>query len=177
MTQHPKQPLIDPVRNEIGQSRSRKAALLKEQFDHLKSEYNSLKHKSNKDKEALMHQIADLENLLKAKEREFNLRTKNAEKDLIRDLLPLIDSLEAGKKANDKDSNLTAFRDMILNILKKHGLNKIETIGKRFDPFKHEVVGVTDKGDEGIVQEEIQDGYMVNEDVIRTAKVIVSKGE
>lgn len=177
MTQQSKRALVDPVRNEIGQSRSRRAVLLKEQVDHLKSEYNYLKHKSNRDREALMHQIADLENLLKAKEREYNIRTKNAEKDLIRDLLPLIDSLEAGQKANDKDSNLTAFRDMILNILKKHGLNKIETIGKRFDPFKHEVVGVTDKGDEGIVQEEIQDGYMVNEDVIRTAKVIVSKGE
>lgn len=177
MTQHSNQPLVNPVRKEIGQARSRKTVLLKEQVDHLKSEYNSLKHKSAKDKEILMHQIADLENLLKAREREFNLRTKNAEKDLIRDLLPLIDSLEAGLKAKDKDSNLSAFRDMILNILKRHGLNKIETTGKKFDPFKHEVVGVTDKGDDGIVQEEIQDGYMVNDDVIRTAKVIVSKGE
>jgi molecular chaperone GrpE len=60
--------------------------------------------------------------------------------------------------------------------LEKSGVKRIETVGKQFDPHRHEAVGVKDSGKDNEVLEEMQAGYMLGETVLRHAKVIVSKG-
>lgn len=73
------------------------------------------------------------------------------------------------------------------DLFKNLGVNKIETVGKKFDPNFHESVGVRKSaqggsrqaGEEGketdTILEEVQAGYLMGEKVIRPAKVVVAE--
>lgn len=175
MRQNPQESLKDPVKSDIASSNARTAQSLRKKLKLKEKELLLLREKSDTERDAMLRQIADLENLLRAKEREYSARVKNADKQLILDLLPFVDTLEAGSKDDGHPDLVVPIRNMILNILRRHGLEEVQTKGSRFDPYRHEVVGVVDDGEEGTVQEEVQKGYTVNNEVIRTAKVIVSK--
>lgn len=60
--------------------------------------------------------------------------------------------------------------------LESQGLSPIKTVGEPFDPRCHEAVR-QDKGEEGIVLEEIQKGYQFHDRVIRPAMVVVGNGD
>ncbi|MBA7615902.1 Protein GrpE [subsurface metagenome] len=60
--------------------------------------------------------------------------------------------------------------------LEAQGLSPIKAIGEPFDPNLHEAT-MYRKGEEGIVIEELQKGYMLHDRVIRPAMVVVGNGE
>jgi molecular chaperone GrpE len=62
-------------------------------------------------------------------------------------------------------------------ILASEGLKPIESVGQKFDPFRHEALFQVKKDDleEDTVAEEIQKGYLFNSRVIRFSKVAVAK--
>ncbi len=64
-----------------------------------------------------------------------------------------------------------------IQILGKHGVKPIEAMGKAFDPVFHEAVIMqeTDKYPENKVINELQKGYLINDRLLRPAKVVVSK--
>ena len=63
----------------------------------------------------------------------------------------------------------------IYSILSSNGLKKIDAVGKKFDPYKHEVLMKEEsEKEDDIVLEEFQKGYMLNDKVIRHSKVKVS---
>ena len=61
--------------------------------------------------------------------------------------------------------------------LKKHGITKIESLEKKFDPNLHQAMMEIENNDldEGIVVQEIQTGYMIHDRLLRPAMVGVSK--
>lgn len=62
------------------------------------------------------------------------------------------------------------------DVLKLHGIEEIETIGKKFDPALHEVLGEEESDKEaGIILKELDGGYKKGEKVLKVAKVIVAK--
>ena len=62
------------------------------------------------------------------------------------------------------------------DVLEKEGLKTVPAEGLKFDPFLHEALLVEESDkDDGTVLEEIQKGYMLNDSVIRPARVKVSK--
>ena len=64
----------------------------------------------------------------------------------------------------------------LYSILEKKGLTQIEAKGK-FDPNYHEALIKEAGKEDGIILEELQKGYKLNDKIIRTAKVKVSKCE
>jgi molecular chaperone GrpE len=62
-------------------------------------------------------------------------------------------------------------------MLKEYGTKPIEAEGKLFDPHYHEALMQVENKDvpEHTIVEELQKGYLLNDRVIRTAKVKVSK--
>lgn len=133
---------------------------------------------------------AEIENLKKRfqKEREEFIRFAN--ESLIKDLLNVMDNLERAiahsqEKAQGPDS-LKALKEGVeltlkgmKDVLKKAGLEEVESLGKRFDPNYHHAVD--EKADAsvepGTVVEELQKGYILNGRLIRPAMVVVSKKE
>ena len=63
------------------------------------------------------------------------------------------------------------------HLLKSRGLERMESVGTPFDPLRHEAVGLSEEGEEGSVHAELRPGYLLGGEVLRTAEVIVGKGE
>ncbi len=110
---------------------------------------------------------------------------KSASEELIVDLLPVIDDFERGIKSMESHDALKTSIDgvkliynKLMNILKKKGLEPIESIGKPFDTDFHEAVTNIPAPSEdlkGKVVDEIEKGYLLNGKVIRFAKVVVGQ--
>jgi molecular chaperone GrpE len=129
----------------------------------------------------LQYLQADFENLQKRLARETAETIAYASEDLIVQLLPVLDSLEKAIEA-EKDAKhskgLSSLHNQIYGILEKNGLKRIKAVGEKFDPYYHEAL-LTEKSqkEEGIVLDELQAGYMLNNKVIRHSKVKISGGK
>ena len=128
--------------------------------------------------------VAEFENTRKRLQREKDEFLKYAAEGLIRELLPVLDSLSQALVAVDKQSDPEAvvkgvhlIYRQLLGLLEKEGIKRIPTIGERFDPHLHEAVGhvpATDGQQEGTIVEEVQVGYTMNGKVIRPAMVKIA---
>lgn len=133
----------------------------------------------------LLRLQADFDNVRKRLDKEKQDFVKFANEGIILELLNILDDLErAVDLAETKHQDLPAFLkgvEMILahlhDMIKQYGVKPIEAKDKVFDPNLHEaLMQAQDKAKpENTVIEELQKGYMLNDRVIRTAKVKVSK--
>ncbi len=152
------------------------------------AEYSKLKEDAEKAKEywdRLLRLQADFENTRKRLERDNQDFVKFANEGVIFELLNILDDLErAVDLAQTKHQDLSAFLkgvEMILahlyEMLKKHGVKPVSAQGKLFDPNLHEALmqEESDALPEHTIVEELQKGYLLNDRVLRTAKVKVSK--
>lgn len=152
------------------------------------SEYLKLKEGTDKAKEywdRLLRLQADFENTRKRLEREKQEFIKFANEGIILELLNILDDLERTVDlAQSQHQDLQAFLkgvEMILahlyEMLKEYGVKPIEAEGKLFDPHYHEALMQAENREvaENTILEELQKGYLLNDRVIRTAKVKVSK--
>jgi molecular chaperone GrpE len=117
---------------------------------------------------------ADLDNTLKIAAREKNEHAKYASEKLISKLLCFLDSLELASK---HDQGSEVLYQQLLGILKGEGLEPIDAVGMKFDPYKHEAIMQvkSEELEEDCVAQEIQRGYTLNSKVIRFSKVAVVK--
>lgn len=124
---------------------------------------------------------ADFENYIKRTEKEKQNLINNATYRLVLKLLTIMDDFESALNVikNDKNKELVKGVEMIFSklncILKDEGVVCINCEGK-FDPYKHEVIDFGD-GEDGMILEELQRGYMLNDNVIRPSKVKVARAE
>lgn len=129
---------------------------------------------------------AELENFRKRSRREHEEALRYREIELLRDLLPVLDTvrraIDASASATDVESLRSGFRmteQQLEKVLDAHGCRQIETEGKAFDPNVHDailqqaVAGVA----AGTVVGVASRGYRLHDRVVRPAQVIVSKEE
>lgn len=126
---------------------------------------------------------ADFENYKKRQEKKQKEFIEFANEGLINNLLSVIDNLERALDSTENEKDIKAIKEGInntlkgfTNILKKEGVMPMESIGHRFDPYRHEAVmkTETDKHSEDIVTEEFQKGYYIKSKVLRPAMVKVA---
>jgi len=98
-------------------------------------------------------------------------------------LLPIMDDLERALASIPDNLVEYSWVDGIRLIERKlkanleaQGLSQIKALGEPFDPNLHEAM-MQGKGKEGIVVEEIEKGYKLNNRLIRPSKVVVGNGE
>jgi len=143
-------------------------------------------------KERAMRMQAEMENLRKRTAIDMENHLKFACSKFAKDLLPVADclanALECAKKEADTTPDNTFLNNMITGLemvqkqlsdaLKKQGVEKIESLGKVFDPNLHQVISQIDVPDTeaGIIVQEMQTGYTIGGDrVLREAMVVVAK--
>jgi len=125
---------------------------------------------------------ADLENQRKRMAREVDNARKFANERLLGDLLPVLDSLEAGLANAPADDPLRAGLELtqrqLLRVAEINGLVTVAPLaGDAFDPDRHqamsmiEAAGVTP----GAVAQLFQKGYVLNERLLRPALVVVAR--
>jgi molecular chaperone GrpE len=121
----------------------------------------------------LKRALADYQNLEKRIAEEKGSWIKAANKNLLLQLLPGLDSLLLAEK-HTQDEGVKLSIKHFLDILENEGVKKIETAGKDFDPNLMEAAG-TVQGEENKVIEEVRAGYLLYDSVLRPAQVIVGK--
>jgi molecular chaperone GrpE len=129
---------------------------------------------------------AEFDNFRKrvAKERvEF---IKFANEALILELVQLLDDFERGIKSADQKKDFGLLHqgvDMISKqlhrLLEEKGLKRVKSVGETFNPHEHEALEVVEDKtkQDGLILEELQPGYKLNDRVIRPAKVKVVKNK
>ena len=126
---------------------------------------------------------ADFVNYKRRNEQERQEFGKFANSQLILSLLPVLDDLErAFESATPQVARLKWVEGIRLidrklrAALEAHGVSQIKALGEPFDPNLHEAA-MHSKGEEGIVVQELQKGYMLHDRVIRPSRVVVGNGE
>lgn len=140
------------------------------------AEYNALK-------DQYLRANAEFENIKKRLEKEKINAMAYANEGFAKDLLEVLDALEAAVKveANDEVSlkikeGVQNTLDLFLKKLEKHGVKEIEAACE-FDPNLHEAMFhiESDGHQSGAVVQVLQKGYKLGERVIRPTKVSVAK--
>lgn len=132
-------------------------------------------------RQSLLRLQADFSNYRKRTDREREQRVQMANEDLVMSLLPLLDDFDRAMASGDPDNEFVKGIGLIVEsfkqILKKEGLDVIESDDCAFDPNLHHAVMVEKK--EGVksntVIETLQKGYRLKDKVIRCAMVKVSE--
>ena len=123
---------------------------------------------------------ADFDNYRKHVAEQLDVQKQEGIKSVIEVFLPCLDTFKEAKKSITDEKVLAGvemIEDKINNALKTLNVEKIETVGQKFDHNTMEVIAVmkNDNAEDDIILEEFQAGYKFNGKVIRYAKVIANK--
>jgi molecular chaperone GrpE len=127
--------------------------------------------------------MADFENYKKRIERQFRDIADAGRRELLKNFLPVMDNLE--RALSVEETSLDALRNGIQQTLKGfesvlaiEGVKAVSLKGQKFDPKLAEAIGtqVAAGGvDDDTVVEEAQKAYLIGDELLRPAKVIVAK--
>ena len=162
--------------------------LKSEEEDSQDTEEDVLREEIKTLKEEKIRVLAEMENLRKRFEREKIDSIKYGSVNFARDILSPGDNLERALSAiNDEEEHSQSIKNLIDGLLmvkkelstalEKHGVTKIDSLNKKFDPNLHQAMMEVENNDldEGVVVQEIQTGYMMHDRLLRPAMVGVSK--
>lgn len=134
-------------------------------------------------KDQLLRTAAELKNIKFRTEREIAQVILNANKEIIKDLLTVVDDFERSLKSNEEKEGahfaegVTLICQKLMSVLKKYGLEPMDSVGKPFTVEQHDALLQVEQKDTptGIVLDEHEKGYYLNGSILRHAKVLVSK--
>ena len=133
----------------------------------------------------LLRTVAEMDNMRKRSDKERSEAYKIGASIFIRDMLPIIDNLQRALTSfvDDEGSDTKSFVDgtnAILrdfeSLLDKTGVKTINPEGEKFDPNFHEAMFEipSDEHEAGIILQVIEQGYVLENRLLRAAKVGVS---
>lgn len=129
-------------------------------------------------KQAYLQLRADFENYKKRSARHFEEVGEFAKSELLKRLLPIVDNFERALsfENNPYAEGMQMIYRQLVDFLAKEGVERMETVGKKFDPNLHEAVGwVESEDEEGTIVEETLAGYTYKGKLLRPARVKVAK--
>jgi molecular chaperone GrpE len=133
----------------------------------------------------MLRRQADFENFKKRIEKERAADRHRGVEVLIEQLLPFLDGFDRALAVGNSDPKNAEYRKgfelirgQIWNALSKSGLERIDAVGKEFDPNLHHAIEQVETAEhaEGIVVDELQPGYLFHGRVLRPAMVRVATG-
>jgi molecular chaperone GrpE len=117
-------------------------------------------------------------------ERRFAIQAEAQRKDVLRDLLPVLDNLDraldhlpdGGTDAQQLRQGVELTRQSFLKMLADYDIQSIDVLGQEFNPEIHEAVGTINNPalPPGTVAGVEQKGYMVGDELLRPARVLVT---
>lgn len=135
-------------------------------------------------RDQLLRTAADFDNFRKRSRKEIIDADRHGREQLLRDLLPVFDNLERAAAHTETATDVQSLADGIqmvmrqfLDTLSKLGIERIESVGKPFDPAVHEAIQHMESAEypPGSVMAEVQAGYRLGDKLVRPAMVVVAK--
>lgn len=129
--------------------------------------------------------MADFDNYRKRMVKEKGDILKNAAERVLKELLPIVDDFERALDATKDDTDGQQVREgmeliynKLVKFLENNGVKAIDSTGKEFDDNYHDAIttiAVPDETMKNKVVDTTTKGYMINDKVLRHAKVVVGK--
>ena len=148
-------------------------------------ELETLRNELGEMKEKFIRKVAEFENYKKRSSKERVDLIQTAGKEVIADLLEVLDDCERAEKQLNTSEEVSQANEGVMLVFNKlrsilfaKGLKPMETINKDFNPDIHEAITeipAPSEDQKGKVIDEIQKGYYLNDKIIRYAKVVVGK--
>ena len=150
----------------------------------------TVEQKLKETEDKLLRSLAEIENQRRRFEKEIKDAFEFGSFNFAKESLAILDNLERAKIAIKNDEVLKSNKDLnkflenisiiekdLISIFVKNRITKIEAKGKKFDPNLHQAMTEIedDTSEVGTVIQEIQDGYMLGERLLRPALVGVAK--
>jgi molecular chaperone GrpE len=138
-------------------------------------------------KDQLLRTAADFDNFRKRSRRELEDAERRGRDELLKEFLPVFDNLERATShaaSTEATGGVKALAEGITLVirqftdtLRKIGIERIEAVGKPFDPSQHEAIQHLESADfpPGTVAAEVQAGYRSGERLVRPSLVVVAK--
>lgn len=155
--------------------------------DELLAKLREARQDAQRNWEHFLHSAADLENYKKQAARDRQDAVERTRRQMLTLVLSVLDNLERAMAFGDRHEEgpakglmdgLRMTHRQIVGQLEAIGVRPIEAVGKPFDPRLHEAVSVVagaPAGEEnGTIVNEVLRGYLLNDDVLRPAKVVVA---
>jgi molecular chaperone GrpE len=127
-----------------------------------------------------LYAMAELDNVRKRLEKQLIERLTGGRKEILGKFLPVIDNLQRALGFDITSDSLREGLQATLRgfeaVLASEQVRPIQILGRPFDPRLAEAIGTRETNDvaENIVLDEAQRGYMIGEELLRPAQVIVS---
>jgi molecular chaperone GrpE len=149
------------------------------------SELEKVRAELEEQKDKFIRKVAEFDNFKRRNARERMDMIQTAGKEVIVDLLDVLDDCDRAQKQIENAADIKEIKDGVLlvfnklrNTLYARGLKPMETIHQEFNPDLHEAITeIPAPSDDlkGKVLDEIVKGYYLNDKIIRHAKVVVGK--
>lgn len=170
--------ILEEVSEETQQAESAIEHDLEAMLDEAKQEAES-------QKELALRTLADMENLKRRTRMDVESAHKFALEKFVNELLPVLDSMEMGLDAAGKEeASAESIREgldmtfkQFLDVMQKFNVERVNPAGEKFDPQLHEAMTMVPSPDHEsqMVMEVFQKGYLLNERLVRPARVIVAQ--
>lgn len=155
------------------------------EIDRLAKELADEKLKVEKEKKEYLFLMAEFDNFRKRTLKEKSDIIRNANEQAMKGLLPIVDDFERGLEATKGVNDPQAIREgmeiiynKFVKFLEQNGVKAMESTGAEFNPDMHEAIAmvpVEDQNLKGKVIDTPTKGYMINDKVLRHAKVAVGQ--
>ncbi len=151
----------------------------------LEQQVSDLQDKLEKEKKEYLFLMAEFDNFRKRTLREKSELIKNGGESVLKGILPIMDDFERAIKASETSDDSAAMKEGMSLIYQKfqkflaqNGVKEIDPADDTFDTEKHEAISVLpvpDESKKGKILDTVQKGYMINDKVLRHAKVVVAQ--
>jgi molecular chaperone GrpE len=152
-------------------------------MQHVESELSDLQATVAELKDKHIRLLAEFDNYKKRTMRERLDLMASASKDVMLALLPVLDDFDRARKAAEANPNVEPFSEgvslvynRLYSTLQAKGLKAMDSTGQPFDPEWHEAITEIPAPTpdlKGKVVDTIEKGYLLNDSIIRYAKVVV----
>lgn len=137
-------------------------------------------------KEKFIYMQADFDNFRKRFDKDKLRLTSKTQKELLASLLPIVDKFEGVKQQIKPETEMgekinTSYQGIykqFVETLRSLHVSVVETVGKPFDPLRHEAIAREESQGlkDGFIIREVRRGFILGDQVLRPAGVIVSMG-
>lgn len=149
------------------------------------SDLEKLRAELEESKDKFLRKVAEFENFRRRSAKERLEFIQTAGKEVIIDLLDVLDDCDRAQKQLETSTDLSALKEGVMlvftkmrNTLQARGVKAMETLNQEFDADLHEAITEIPAASEdmkGKVVDELMKGYYLNDKIIRHAKVVVGK--
>lgn len=154
----------------------------KQEIEELRIKLEEKEKEVSANYDKYLRAVAEFDNYKKRAMKEKADAIKFGNEEIIKDILPFMDSLDRALEHDTGDiqafkDGVALIQDQLLCCLKKHGVEKIDVTGKTFDPNFHEALMQmdSDQHEDNKIVSEMEKGYLLNGRLIRPSRVCVCK--